>query len=314
MTTLPLVAHEQRDAVASFPLSDPSDQSVAEFRQVLVEGFTAILTPHPVKFEERRVPSRDGAPEVRVLLFRPPSATASLPVIVYVHGGGMIAGTPDMMAGAHADLARQVGALIVSVDYRLAPEAPFPSGMEDVYTTLLWVRDNAGGLGADPERISLMGDSGGGGLATAATMLARDRAELAVRAQFLIYPMLDHRTGTPDAPDDDPTTGEFIWTRAQNRNAWAAVRGAQAIGATRFGYFSPAVAERLDGLPPSLIVVGSLDLFRNEDMAYAKRLMAAGVSTDLHVYSGGVHGFDVLGGALADRGKADVVAGIRLFA
>jgi len=314
MTTLPLVADEQREAVASFPPSDPNRQSIAEFRQGLVEGFTAILTPHPVEFEERHLPSRNGAPEVRVLLFRPPAAEEPTPAIVYVHGGGMIAGTPDMMAGAHARLSSEVGALIVSVDYRLAPETPFPGGLEDVYTALLWVAASADELGVDRDRISLMGDSGGGGLAAGAALLARDRAEATVRAQFLVYPMLDHRTATSEAPDDDPTTGEFVWTRAQDRHAWSAVRGDWVPEGPDLGYFSPALAERLDRLPPAVIVVGSLDLFRNENIAFAQRLMGAGVPTDLHVYPGGVHGFDVLGGALAERVQADVTAAIKRLA
>lgn len=310
MTTLPLVAPEQRDAVAAFPPFDPGRHTIAEFRLGLVAGFTAMLTPEPVEFEERHLSPRDGCPAVRVLLFRPPAGAGTGPAIVYVHGGGMIAGTPDMMAGAHLDLAAQTGALVVSVDYRLAPETPFPGGLEDVYTALLWVYANAAELSIDPARISVMGDSGGGCLAAAVALLARDRGEVPLRAQILVYPMLDHRTGTSVAADDAASTGEFVWTRAQNSFAWDAVRGGQEIGAERLGYFSPALAPDLRGLPATVIVVGTLDLFRDEDIAYARRLMDAGVSTDLRVYAGGVHGFDVLGGAVADRAKADIRAAI----
>ncbi|MFT8419051.1 MAG: alpha/beta hydrolase [Acetobacter sp.] len=311
MTTLDLVDAQQRDMVGSFPSFNPEHGNLATFRHDLVEGTTALLKSGSATYEEQFVPGPQGAGPVRVILFRPPAVGANAPAILYVHGGGMIAGTPDMQAGALELLAAQTGCLIVSVDYRLAPEAPFPGGLEDVYAALVWLHAHADDLGVDPGRIMVMGDSGGGCLAAATALLARDRGKVALRAQVLIYPMLDLRTGGADAPSDDPTTGEFVWTRAQNRHAWAAVRGKLAADDPRFGYLSPAFMHDLSGLPATFIVTGALDLFRDEDITFAQRLWRAGVATELTIYANAVHGFDLLPSTLADRVHADVVAAIK---
>ncbi|MCE0744810.1 alpha/beta hydrolase [Acetobacter sicerae] len=311
MTTLDLVDAQQRDIVASFPTFDPAHGDLKDFRRDLVEGTTALLQSASVDFEERTIPGPDGAPDVRVILFRPSQTSGTTPAILYVHGGGMIAGTPDMQAGLLSQRAAETGALIVSVDYRLAPETPFPGGLEDVYAALVWLHDHAGELDVDPDRIMVMGDSGGGCLAAATALLARDRGKIKLRAQLLIYPMLDLRTGGADAPSDDPRTGEFLWTRAQNRHAWAAVRGDLAADDPGFGYLSPAFMNDLSGLPATFILTGALDLFRDEDVTYAHRLWQAAVPTELVVYANAVHGFDLLPSALAERVRHDVVEAVR---
>ncbi|WP_308718819.1 alpha/beta hydrolase [Komagataeibacter xylinus] len=311
MTTLGLVDMEQRDRVALFPSFGPGQGDLVAFRRDLVEGTTALLKSGSVDYEARMIPGPDGAPDVRVIMFRPPTAKGALPAILYVHGGGMIAGTPDMQAGMLDRLASQTDALIISVDYRLAPETPFPGGLEDVYAALVWLQDQAAILGVDPDRITVMGDSGGGCLAAATALLARDRGKVRLRAQVLIYPMLDLRTGGADAPADDPMTGEFVWTRAQNQHAWSAVRGELAADDPRFGYLSPAFMRDLSGLPATFIVTGALDLFRDEDVAFAHRLWQAAVPTDLVVYANAVHGFDLLPSALAERVRHDVVKNVR---
>ncbi|MBO1326091.1 alpha/beta hydrolase [Acetobacter sp. TBRC 12305] len=311
MTTLGLVDAEQRDMVALFPSFDPEQGDLMDFRRDLVEGTTALLKSASVRYEERSIPGPDGVPAVRVILFRPPASKQTTSAILYVHGGGMIAGTPDMQAGALERLASETGTLIVSVDYRLAPETPFPGGLEDVYAALVWLHGCAGELGVDPGRIMVMGDSGGGCLAAATALLARDRGRIPLRAQVLIYPMLDLRTGGPDAPSDDPTTGEFVWTRAQNRHAWSAVRADLPTDDPRFGYLSPAFMRDLSGLPATFIMTGTLDLFRDEDVTFAHRLWKAGVPTDLIVYANAVHGFDLLPSSLAERVHRDVVEAVR---
>ncbi|QHC36754.1 alpha/beta hydrolase [Komagataeibacter xylinus] len=311
MTTLGLVDAEQRDKVALFPSFGPGRGDLEAFRHDLVKGTTALLKSGSVDYEARLVPGPDGAPDVRVIMFRPSENRGAMPAILYVHGGGMIAGTPDMQAGMLARLAAQTEALIVSVDYRLAPETPFPGGLEDVYAALVWLHGHAATLGIDPDRVMVMGDSGGGCLAAATALLARDRGKVRLRAQVLIYPMLDLRTGGVDAPCDDPMTGEFVWTRAQNQHAWSAVRGELAADDPRFGYLSPAFMRDLSGLPATFIVTGALDLFRDEDVAFAHRLWQAGVPTDLIVYANAVHGFDLLPSALAERVRHDVVQNIR---
>ncbi|AQU88688.1 arylesterase [Komagataeibacter nataicola] len=311
MTTLGLVDMEQRGKVALFPSFGPGRGDLMEFRRDLVKGTTALLKSGSVDYEARLVPGPDGAPDVRVIMFRPSEVKGAMPAILYVHGGGMIAGTPDMQAGMLERLASQTGALIVSVDYRLAPETPFPGGLEDVHAALVWLHDCAGALGVDPDRIMVMGDSGGGCLAAATALLARDRGKVKLRAQVLIYPMLDLRTGGADAPSDDPMTGEFVWTRTQNQYAWSAVRGDLAADDPGFGYLSPAFMLDLSGLPPTFIVTGALDLFRDEDVTFARRLWQAAVPTDLIVYANAVHGFDLLPSSLAERVRHDVVKNVR---
>lgn len=313
--TIDLVAPAQREAVLSFPRFDPKRQPLADLRASVVEGMTAALTPNPVPFEERMVPGLAGeAGPVRILLFRPTDKVGSLPCIVYAHGGGMVAGTPDMMAGAHAELAERCRALVVSVDYRLAPEHPFPAGLQDVYAVLRWVHDEADALGADPDRISVMGDSGGGCLAAAAAILCRDRRSVPIKAQFLLYPMLDDRTGTGDAPADDPGTGEFVWTRPMNRMAWRMVAGDRSVVGDASGLLSPARVGDLSGLPPAVLLVGALDLFRPECTAYAERLARSGVPVDSHVFAGGVHAFDVLPGEPGIRMRDELARAVTRLA
>lgn len=311
MKTLHLVDAAQRDRVGAFPAFDPDHDDLMDFRRTLAEGTTALLNSDAVSYEERLIAGPKDAPDVRVLLFHPPQKSQTMPAILYIHGGGMIAGTPEMQAGTLSRLAQETGALIVSVGYRLAPETPFPGGLEDVYAALVWLHHQASALGVDATRIMVMGDSGGGCLAAATALLARDRGEIPLCGQFLIYPMLDLRTGGPDAPSDDPTTGEFVWTRAQNQHAWAAVRGNLADNDPMFGYLSPAFMQDLSGLPPTIITTGSLDLFRDEDVTFAHRLWQAAVPTDLIVYARAVHGFDMLVSPLTDRAKRDVTEGVR---
>ena len=223
----------------------------------------------------------------------------------------MIAGSADMMDAASRALAEAAGAVVAAVDYRLAPEAPFPAAVEDAHAALNWLIGEAAALGIDPARVLVMGHSAGGGLAAALALLARDRGAHRLAGQVLVYPMLDPRTGTDDAPADNPLTGEFMWTRPANRFGWDALRGPDPVPAERLGHYAPALAPLLDALPPAFIAVGALDLFLEEDVAYALRLARAGVPVEFHVYPGGVHGFDAVPGALADRFAADLQAGIK---
>ena len=309
MSTLHLVAPEARDVVAHAPPYAPGRQTVAEARAGVLALFPA--PAEPVPHEEHTVPGPAGAPAVRVLLYRPDEAREPRPAILSLHGGGFIAGTAAMMATANRQLAQDHAAIVVAVDYRLAPETPFPGPVEDCYAALIWLFAQAGPLGIDPQRVAVFGQSAGGGLAAALVLLARDRAAPALCGQVLVYAMLDERTGTAEAPVDNPTTGEFMWTRAANRFGWASLRGAAPVAPAQLSYFSPALAPDVAGLPPTFIGVGSLDLFLEEDVAYALRLARAGVPVEAHVYNGGVHGFDGLPGPLAEQFSADLRAAFR---
>lgn len=242
--------------------------------------------------EERRVPGPAGAPDVRVLIYTPSSAAAPMPGYLHIHGGGYVAGTADVVSPLNTMLAADTGAVVVSVDYRLAPETPHPGPVGDCFAALKWLHSNAAALGVDPRRIAIGGESAGGGLAAALALLARDRGEMPIIFQRLIYPMIDDRTGTSGTPH--PVTGEFVWTAASNRFGWRALLGQEPGGPDVSPYAAAARAEDLAGLPPTFISTGALDIFLDENLDYAKRLLAAGVPTELHVYPGAYHGFQIM--------------------
>ena len=254
---------------------------------------TGLRAPAPpaseVTVEERAVPGPGGS-TVRVLVYSPETPTRT-GALLWLHAGGMVMGTPDMYEPQSRFLARRAGCVVNAVDYGLAPENPYPAGLEDCYAALRWAHAAADELGIPRGRIAVAGESGGGGLAAGLALLARDRGELAVSAQFLEYPMLDDRTGTPAEPDPMPHAGEFVWTRESNRFAWGSVLGDEPGGADSPIYASPGRAEELGGLPPAFIGVGALDLFVGENLRFARGLIRDGVPTELHVYPGALHGF-----------------------
>jgi acetyl esterase/lipase len=204
----------------------------------------------------------------------------------------------DLANGARA---AEHDAVVASVDYRLAPEYRFPCAIEDCYAGLRWLADNAVRLGVDPERIAIMGASAGGGLAAALALLARDRGGPKISAQFLISPMLDHRTGGVDDVRQNHTVGEFIWTRQNNQFGWSSLRSKQKIDADRIHHFSPSLAKNVAGLPRCYMAAGSLDLFLEENVEYALRLVRAGIAVEIHSYAGGIHAFNLVPEASVSR-------------
>lgn len=247
------------------------------------------------------VPGRYGAPDVPVFVYDPPGTTGQRPAILHIHGGGMIAGRAELTIFGTAPIALALGVVVVSVDYRLAPETAFPGPHEDCYAAFEWLFENAVKLGIDPQRMGVSGDSAGGGLATAVAMMARDRGSHRIAAQFLTYPMLDCRTGGPDDPYRNPVTGNFVWTRERNRFCWDALRGDKPISPDQIGWFSASLATNLRNLPPTWIGTGTLDLFFDENVEYARRLCAAGIHVELHSYAGAPHGFNAATSAVVAR-------------
>jgi acetyl esterase/lipase len=242
---------------------------------------------------ERRVPGAKGAPEVPVFILNAgPRPAGPRGAILHIHGGGYVGGNARQGLVGLKARAEKLDCVIVTVEYRLAPATPFPGSLEDNYAALKWLHANAATLGVDPSRIVVMGESAGGGHAAMLAIAARDRGEVPVAFQALIYPMLDDRTGsTRPAP---PQVGHLIWTEKQNRNGWGALLG-QPAGQAKVPYGAvPARVENLKGLPPAFIVVGSLDLFAEEDIEYARRLVAAGVPTDMLLVSGGFHASEAI--------------------
>ena len=241
------------------------------------------VPPNPrVTSEDRTIPGPDGEPDISVRIYRPVQSTGSLPGIYFIHGGGMILGDVAGEDAAATLLCDQVGAVVVSVEYRLAPEHPHPAPVEDCYAGLVWTAKNAAELGIDANRLALYGGSAGGGLVLGTALIARDRGGPSLRFLMPIYPMIDDRNETPSSHE---ITDIGIWDRAGNVEAWAWYLGGKEADA----YAAPARAEDLSGLPPMFIDVGTVDLFRDEDIAFAQRLMQAGVPTELHVYPGSYH-------------------------
>jgi acetyl esterase/lipase len=242
----------------------------------------AVENPDVVK-EDRTVPGPDGEPDITVRIYRPVAASGALPGIYYIHGGGMVLGDVAGEDANAAMLCAEVGAVVVSVEYRLAPEHPHPAPVEDCYAGLVWTAGNAAELGIDPARLAVYGGSAGGGLTLGTALLARDRGGPALRFLMPIYPMIDDTNTTPSSHE---IADIGIWDRAGNIEAWAWYLG----GKPADQYAAPTRATDLSGLPPAYIDVGTVDLFRDEDIAFAQRLVQAGVPCELHVNPGSYHG------------------------
>lgn len=268
----------------------------------------ATLPEHPsVSRTDHYASSRDGS-QLLLRWYAPPGhdPSAAGPAAVFLHGGGMIMGTVALYDRMVAAYSADSGVPLLAVDYRRAPEHPHPAPVEDAYAGLAWLAAHAPEMGVDPARIAVMGDSGGGGLAAAATLLARDRG-LPVARQILIYPMLDDRTTEPD-PALAPWAG---WSYDDNYTGWHALLGDLIGGPDVPAYAAPARAGDVSGLPPAYIEVGELDIFRDEAIEYARRIALTGTSIELHVHPGCPHGFDrvaphadVVRRARADRLRA----------
>ena len=215
------------------------------------------------------------------------AGAAKGPAVVYVHGGGMVAGTAPLYDRLVRYYVQLSGVPFLSVDYRLAPEHSAAGLGRDVAAAIEWLIGQAGALGVDPARIAVMGDSGGGGVGAAAAIIARDRG-IELAKQILIYPMLDDRNTAPD-PFLAPTA---LWSYEANHTAWTAVCGGAPGGPDVSPYLAPARLTDFAGLAPAYIEVGELDIFRDESIAYALRLLAAGISCELHVHPGSPHGHD----------------------
>jgi len=253
-----------------------------------------------VPFEMRTTPGPEGAPDVTLLVVNARPGT-SRPGILHTHGGGYVLGSADAATVSLQEMARTLGCVIVSVDYRLAPETTYLGSIEDNYAGLKWMHGHAKALGLDPNRIAVMGESAGGGHAALLALTARDRGEVPVLFQMLVYPMLDDRTGSSRPVPDH--IGQLVWTAERNRFGWRSFLGQEPGTDSVPAAAVPARREDLSGLPPAFIGVGAIDLFVDENIEYARRLIDAGVPTELLVVPGAFHGFDAIG--------ADTVIGQR---
>jgi acetyl esterase/lipase len=258
--------------------------------------------PADVKMSDQYATAGDGA-QVQMRWYVKDGAAPG-PAVLFFHGGGYIFGHIDHFDGPVARYVSASGVPMLSVEYRRAPEHPFPTPLEDAYAALRWLHEHASELGVDPGRIGVMGDSAGGGMAAALTILARERGGPQIARQTLLMPMLDDRTRTPDPY----ITPYALWSYDDNATAWPALLGDAAGGPGVPATAAPARLEDATGLPPAYIEVGQIDVFRDEDLAYAVKLSRAGVPVEFHLHPGVPHEFDsiafnshVARRAIADR-------------
>jgi len=254
-----------------------------------------LLSPGPADLAAAGIESRTatipgyGGDEIEVTVIQPVGRTGTGPGIFHTHGGGMIIGDRWTGVTAFFDAIVRLNAVLVTVEYRLAPEFPDPTPVEDCYAALVWTAEHAEELGIDPDRLLIAGGSAGGGLAAGVALLARDRQGPRLCAQMLMYPMLDDRDETVSTAQID---GEGVWDRGSNILGWSALLGDRRGTADVSIYAAPARATDLSGLPPAFIDCGSAEVFRDEDVAYATAIWAAGGQAELHVWPGGFHGFE----------------------
>ncbi|KQZ70647.1 alpha/beta hydrolase [Nocardioides sp. Root151] len=296
--------------VSMLPTLDVSDPVAA---RAMLEQMSASIppfeAPEGITITSGEAAGPDGEPDVPVLIFSPNDQESARPAVVYAHGGGFVTGSADGDLALPAQMAAATGAVVISVNYRLAPETPFPGPVEDCYAVLLWVEKNSESLGIDPARIAVAGVSAGACFAAAMTLMARDRNGPEICFQMLDIPVLDDRCSTPSmlAYPDAP-----IWTVKSARASWRHYLGPDASGDVP-AYAAPARAHDLTGLPPAYVVVAEYDPLRDEGIDYARRLLGAGVPTELHLFPGTFHGSGgaIPAAAVSQRMRAEALTALK---
>ena len=282
------VLPELRQAFAQFPGFQLEEN---------LEGSRAMLKSPPIaKSEQVRTTSRmipGAAGEMLAKVYEPSQRIGGkLPAMLWIHGGGYVLGHPDMDDALCERFVQAANCVVVSFDYRLAPEHPYPAAINDCYAGLVWMTDEAESLGIDLDRVAIAGASGGGGLTTALALMARDKGGPALLFQMPLYPMVDNRNST--ASSHEIIVENATWNRTNNVTAWSMYLGEDTAGSEQLSaYAVPARAESLAGLPPTYTCVGQLDLFRDETIDYVRRLAEAGVDVEFQLYPGCYHCFEV---------------------
>ncbi|OBH52700.1 esterase [Mycobacterium colombiense] len=302
------------EIAAAIPLLPDMDMRGVDLqtqRQRTAEVFAALppVDTTGLTIEDRLIPGADGDPQVGIRIYRPTGEHA--PAAIYdIHGGGFIVGNIEMNHRDNVTLARELGVVVVTVDYRLAPETPFPGPLEDVYAGLVWTAAHSDELGIDADRIAIYGSSAGGGLCAGLALLARDRGGPQVAFQYLGVPEIDDRltTASMTAFTDTP-----LWNRPLAVTSWEHYLGPNHAGGEDVPvYAAPARATDLAGLPPAYISVMEFDPLRDEGIAYAQALLAAGVSVELHLFPGTFHGSILVEyAAVSQRESAERLAVLR---
>jgi acetyl esterase/lipase len=282
---------ELRIPLSSRPILDLSDLGGAreQYCRILGAESGTSRSEVGVSVTDHTIMGRDPESEILIRVFRPTKRASDLPCLFWIQGGGFVLDSTNMDDGWCVRLVGGHGCIVTSVRWRRAPEFQFPAPLEDCYAGLSWLVQNADRQGVDATRIVVGGNSSGGGLAAALALLVRDRGELRLQHQLLVYPMLDDTNSTFSA---HAVTYPRVWNRANNMIAWRLYLGRTLDTGEVSPYAAPARMEDLSGLPAASVFTGELDLFVDEDIVYAQRLIQAGVRTELHVYPGAVHGFD----------------------
>ena len=279
---------ELQQAARKFPALTVSNKNLWLIRLLM----PLMRTPRApeVLVQNVHIPGQDDRTRIRLRVYKPESLAPPTPVLVWLHGGGYVMGRPELDDVRCTQYVRESGITVVSVDYRCAPGHPFPAALEDSYSSLKWVESHSQEVSVDAKRIAIGGESAGGGLAASLVQLAHDRQEIKPVFQLLVYPMLDDRTVLRTYVGDSDS---LIWNQKSNRFGWESYLGKKCGAADVPEYSVPARREDLSGLPPAWIGVGTVDLFHDEDMAYAQRLKGCGVECEVHVVPGAFHGFDI---------------------
>jgi acetyl esterase/lipase len=281
---------ELAEALVAVPPVSVTPDMIPLVRQAMVSEPGAAIGARPIVYADRAIPGPSGAPDLTVTILERSDRKPGGPAILYIHGGGMIVGDRWFGTGPIIDWVTDLDAVLVSVEYRLAPECPDPGPLEDCYAGLVWLAGSQDELGYDAGKLVIAGASAGGGLAAGVTLKVRDQGGPKLAAQVLIYPMLDDRNETVSSYQFD---GFGRWDRGSNNTGWNAYLGARRSTDDVSIYAAPARANDLSNLPPTFIDAGSAEVFRDEDVAYASQIWADGGICELHVWPGGFHAFDM---------------------
>ncbi|MEQ2525207.1 alpha/beta hydrolase [Bacillaceae bacterium CLA-AA-H227] len=303
---------ELRETLELFPPLALDANNMGTIRKMMEESnsLVEVSVDEAVTISNQIIPGPDDNPSLRVRIYQPKDKTGTLPGLLWIHGGGYVLGTADDNDVLCQRFVTDANCVVVSVDYRLAPEHPYPAPLEDCYTALAWFSNTAEELGVDATRIGIAGASAGGGLTAALSLLARDRKGPEICFQMPLYPMIDDRNNTPSSLE---ITGNLIWNHDLNEKGWSMYLDGQNGTDNVSPYAAPARATDLSGLPFTYTCVGQLDPFRDETIDYVTRLAQSGVDVEFHLYPGAHHGFELIttNASISQRALAEYVGAVK---